>query len=90
LPREDVKKEPRSFDDEEMRRIIAAAPEPLGTVVAITAVLGLRIGETLALRVSDLDFTKKVVRIRQSVDPAARGGPRVLLPLEPVRIADAH
>jgi len=36
LPREDVKKEPRSFDDEEMRRIIAAAPEPLGTVVAIT------------------------------------------------------
>jgi Site-specific recombinase XerD len=72
LPREDVKKEPRSFDDEEMRRIIAAAPETLGTVVAITAVLGLRIGETLALRVSDLDFTKKVVFIRQSVDAATR------------------
>ena len=55
-----------------MQQIIANAPEPLGTMVAITAVLGLRIGETLALRVQDLDFTKKVIRIRQSVDAATR------------------
>lgn len=32
-----------------MRKIIANALEPLSTIVAITAVLGLRIGETLAL-----------------------------------------
>jgi integrase len=56
LPREDVKKEPRSFDDEEMRRIIAAAPEPLGTVVAITAVLGLRIGDLLPIGVKWCQF----------------------------------
>jgi len=50
LPREGVRKEPRCFTDDEVRRVIAKAPEPLGTIVAVTAVLGLRIGETLALR----------------------------------------
>ena len=72
LPREGVRKEPRCFTDEEMRRIVTAAPEPFGTILAVTAVLGLRIGETLALRVSDVDFTKKIIRVRQSVDAATR------------------
>ena len=72
LPREGVKAEPRCFTDDEMRRIIKNASEPLSTIVAITAVLGLRIGETLALRTSDVDFTKRVIRIRQSVDAATR------------------
>jgi integrase len=35
-------------------------------------VLELRIGETLALRSSDVDFAKHVIRIRQSVDAATR------------------
>ena len=34
--------------------------------------LGLHIGETLALRVSDVDFKRKIVRVRQSVDAATR------------------
>jgi integrase len=33
---------------------------------------GLRIGETLALRVGDIDFAKHIIRIRQSVDAATR------------------
>jgi integrase len=69
MPRDGVRKEVRCFTDEEMQRIIANAP--LRTIVAITAV-GLRIGETLALRTSDLDFAKKIIRIRQSVDAATR------------------
>jgi len=72
MPREGVKKEQRSFTDEEMQKMIANATEPLSTILAVTAVLGLRIGETLALRVSDLDFTRKIVRVRQSVDAATR------------------
>jgi integrase len=72
LPREGVRKEPRCFTDEEMQRIIANAAEPLSTIVAVTAVLGLRIGETLALRRADVDFAKHVIRIRQSVDAATR------------------
>jgi integrase len=55
-----------------MGKIIAAAPEPFGTILAVTAVLGLRIGETLALRVGDIDFAKHVIRIRQTVDAATR------------------
>ena len=73
LPREGVKKEPRCFTDDEMRKMITAAPEPLSTILAVTAVLGLRIGETLALRISDLDFARKIVRVRQSVDCNADG-----------------
>jgi integrase len=44
----------------------------LSTIVAVTAVLGLRIGETLALRTFDVDFAKHVIRVRQTVDAATR------------------
>jgi hypothetical protein len=43
MPREGVKKEQRSFTDEEVGRILSAASEPFGTILAVTAVLGLRI-----------------------------------------------
>ena len=72
MPREGVKKEQRCFTDEEMGKIIAAAPKPFDSILAVTSVLGLRIGEVLALRVSDLDFTRKIVRVRQTVDAATR------------------
>jgi len=72
LPREGVKKEQRCFTDEEVGKILAAAPEPFGTILALTSVLGLRIGEVLALRVSDVDFSRKIVRVRQSIDAATR------------------
>jgi integrase len=72
LPREGVKKEQRYFSAEEAGRIIFAALEPFATIWALTAVLGLRIGEVLALRVSDLDFERRVIRVRQSLDSATR------------------
>ncbi|HKW64359.1 MAG TPA: tyrosine-type recombinase/integrase [Candidatus Acidoferrum sp.] len=72
LPREGVRKEARCFTDDEVRRIIENASEPMGTIVTVTAVLGLRIGETLGLRRSDVDFAKHIIRIRQSVDAATR------------------
>jgi integrase len=72
LPREGVRKESRCFTDEEVAKIVAAAPEPLGTILEIAALLGLRIGETLALRVSDIDFTRKIIKIRQGVDAPTR------------------
>jgi len=72
MPREGVKKEQRSFTDGEVGKILSVAPEPFGTIFAVTAVLGLRIGEVLALRVSDVDLTRRIIRIRQSVDAATR------------------
>jgi integrase len=72
LPRDSVKKEQRAFTDDEVHRMIKAAAEPFSTILLITAVLGLRIGEILGLRVSDIDFAKRIVRVRQSVDSASR------------------
>ena len=72
MPREGLRKEQRSFTDAEVGKILSAAPEPFGTILAVTAVLGLRIGEVLALRVSDVDLTRKIVRVWQSVDAATR------------------
>ena len=72
MPREGVRKEQRSFTDAEVGKILSVAREPFGTILAVTAVLGLRIGEVLALRVSDVDLTRRIVRVRQSVDAATR------------------
>jgi integrase len=72
MPREGVRKEQRCFTDEEVGKILATASEPFGTILAVTAVLGLRIGEVLALRLSDLDFSRKIIRVRQSIDAATR------------------
>jgi integrase len=72
MPRQEVRKEQRCFTDAEVGKILSAAPEPFGTILAVTAVLGLRIGEVLALRISDIDFTRKIVRVRQSLDAATR------------------
>ena len=72
MPREEVRKEQRSFTDAEVGKILSATAEPFGTILAVTAVLGLRIGEALALRVNDLDFERKVIRVRQSLDAATR------------------
>jgi integrase len=72
MPREGVRKEQRSFTDAEVGKILSATPEPFGTILAVTAVLGLRIGEVLALRVNDVDFVRKIIRVRQSLDAATR------------------
>jgi integrase len=72
MPREGVRNEQRSFSDAEVGKILSATPEPFGTILAVTAVLGLRIGEVLALRVNDVDFVRKIIRVRQSLDAATR------------------
>jgi integrase len=60
------------FTATEAGRTIAAAKEPFATLWAIVFMLGLRIGDGIALRVSDLDFERKIIRVRQSVDSVTR------------------
>jgi len=68
-----VKKEQRSFSsDEEARQFITEAVEPFSTIYAVIAVLGLRPGEVLGLRVGDVDFEKRIMRVMQSVNSATR------------------
>src|SRR6202022_4198690 len=68
MPREGVRKEQRSFTDAEVGKILSAASEPFGTILAVTAVLGLRIGEVLAVRVKRMDLIRRVYRVRQRRD----------------------
>ena len=89
MPREGVKKEQRSFTDAEVGKILSAAPEPFGTIFAVTAVLGLRIGEVLALRVSDVDLARRIVRVRQSVDAVTRTVQAVKSPASSADVPDA-
>jgi integrase len=72
MPHEGITKEQRSFTDAEVGKILSAAPEPFGTILAVAAVLGLRIGEVLALPISNVDFNGHIIRIQQGVDSATR------------------
>ena len=57
----------RFFSAEEARRIIAAAPEPYATIYAVAAMTGLRAGELLGLKVSDIDFTQNLIFVQRSL-----------------------
>lgn len=56
LPSREARKTPRFFTAEEARRNIAAAREPYATIYAVAAMTGMRAGELLGLRLTDIDF----------------------------------
>jgi integrase len=70
LPREGEKQEERFFTAEQVKQIINASEEPYSTLWAVLGLTGCRAGEVFALRRSDLDFEKRVIRIRRTLDAA--------------------
>jgi len=66
LPADEVRKPARFFTAEEVRRILAIAPEPYRTMFAIAAMTGLRAGEVLGLQCDDLDFERGLIHVRRS------------------------
>jgi integrase len=72
LPRHSESKEPRFFTAAQVQRIIAASVEPYATMWAILALTGCRAGEILALKRTDIDFAKRIIRIRRTLDGATR------------------
>jgi len=72
LPREGEKQEERFFTAEQVRQIIKASEELYSTLWAVLSLTGCRSGEVFALRRSDLDFEKRVIRIRRTLDAATR------------------
>jgi integrase len=64
-----VKAPVKTIAASDIRRLIAAADEPLKTILCVLASTGMRINEVLALRVEDLDFDRKLVHVRHSVSP---------------------
>jgi integrase len=57
----------RFFSADEARRIISAAPEPYATIYAVAAMTGMRAGELLGLKISDLDFAKNLIFVQRSL-----------------------
>jgi len=67
LPEKSFTKPSACFTADQVRAIFAEAKGPYRVMFAIAAMTGLRIGEILALAVSDFDFEKKLLTVRRSV-----------------------
>jgi integrase len=68
LPDEGVKTEARYFNPQQVRDIIGRAQEPFRTMFQILAMTGVRAGELLGLQVEDVDFERRLLFIRRSVN----------------------
>jgi integrase len=60
------------FTQEQASQIIAAAKEPYKTLFTVAWLTGLRAGEILALKSSDLDFENETIRVDESSDDYTR------------------
>lgn len=58
--------EARFFTADQARNIIAAAEHPFRAMFAIAAMTGMRAGEIMGLSVNDLDFARRLIRVRRS------------------------
>src|SRR5437899_3492942 len=72
LPREGEQQEERFFTAEQVKQIINASKEPYSTLWAVLSLTGCRAGEVFGLKRTDLDFEKRVIRIRRTLDAATR------------------
>jgi integrase len=66
LPTEELRKHTRFYSAEDVRRMIAVAPQPYRTMFAIAAMTGLRVGEVVALQKNDLDFMHRLIHVERS------------------------
>ncbi len=60
------------FTSTEAQKIISASWEPYRTLFTVAWLTGLRAGELLALKVNDLDFENKTIRVDESSDDHTR------------------
>jgi integrase len=72
LPRECEKQEERFFTAEQVKQIVNASKEPYSTLWAVLGLTGCRAGEVFGLKRTDLDFEKRVIRIRRTLDATTR------------------
>lgn len=92
LPNTAARSHPHIYTDDEIASIIATArilPSACGlrgltcsTLFALIAITGMRVGEALALDVTDLNADNGVLRVRQG-----KNGKERLLPLDPSTVA---
>lgn len=63
----------RAITDEEASRLLSAMEGPLWLAATLVLGTGLRRGEVLGLRWSDVDYETRRIRVRQTVEPPASG-----------------
>jgi len=66
LPADEIRKPARFFTADQVKRILAIAPEPYRTMFAIAAMTGLRAGEVLGLQCEDLDLERRLLHVQRS------------------------
>jgi integrase len=71
-----TRKDGRCYTFEQMWKIVHSSDEPLSTICFLLSVTGMRIGEVLGLRGEDLDFKRKVIKVRGSVYAGQLGTPK--------------
>jgi integrase len=67
FPPQSLRQDPEIFTAEAFARLLAHLEEPFETMVTLTALTGLRIGEVLGLRWRALDFVAGTIRVSESV-----------------------
>jgi len=67
-PREEAKRDVRFLSAKDVGQIITRAKEPHATMFAVLGMTGCRAGEMPGLKIGDLDFNRKVIYIRRSID----------------------
>ncbi len=72
LPSRGERYEAPHFTVEQLQRILTIAEEPWHTLFCILTMDGLRAGEVTALKVSSLDFKRKLIHITGALDYATR------------------
>jgi integrase len=82
---EKVKPQPKFYEPSEIKRLLAVADDPLRTILYVLVLTGMRINEALALRLEDLDFTRKLIHVRHSVYNGTLGTPK-----SAASVADLH
>lgn len=66
IPSENIKTAPRFFTAEQARRIIEEAEQPWKCLYAISAMCGLRPGESLGLCIEDVNLARGTIHVRQT------------------------
>jgi integrase len=67
FPRRGLRKERAAIAPDKIRELLAALPEPSGSLARLLVCTGLRIGEALALRWVDVDLERHVLRVTRNV-----------------------
>jgi integrase len=87
LPRRELAKQRPFLTLEQVHRLLAALNEPSRSIVLLLVLTGLRIGELLALRWSDVDIGQSSLRVRQTVYQGRFDTPKTQASAAPVPLS---